>query len=84
MRISHILEKYGVLWPIALGVVFTNNPQEQAYEQHEADKIRIKNLPMMLKENLSRPTFFPSPKRKKRSRLESLYYMRRYSIGLLL
>lgn len=66
------------------GVVFTNNPQEQAYEQHEADKIRIKKLTDDVEGKSYPGRLFPIPETEKRSRLESLYYMRRYSIWSLI
>ena len=75
MRISHILEKYGDFWPIAFGVVFTNNPQEQAYEQHEADKIRIKKLTDDVEGKSYPGRLFPIPETEKTQSLrKSLLY----------
>ena len=66
------------------GLLLTNSSKEKRYEQHEADKIRIKKLTDDVERKSYPGRLFSIPEKEKRARLESLYYMRHYSIWSLI
>lgn len=66
------------------GVILLNTKAEQEYEKSQAERIRIHELKQETEGKAYPGRLYPVPEAEKRRRVESLYYMRHYTIWSLI
>lgn len=63
-----------------LGIILTYSKEEQAYEESQAEQIRIAALKGAVERKIYPGRLFPIPEHMMRSRIETINYMRHYSV----